>query len=152
MGLWPTSRLARLRTRVAGHYREVYERDRQWIMQFNVNTLEKIAWPLLVGFVCLNFLDVYGTTLAMTKGVAFHEQNPLAALMFDQQFQGYLVALVFKYLPLIPFFYLVFVKDRTGRHEVQIRTIKFTAVVALTGADAFLFYVWVSIICSLSWL
>ena len=126
---------------MSSHYKEVYERDRQWIMQFDVKSLEKLAWPLLIGFICLNFLDVYGTTLAMTRGASFREENPLAALMFDQQFRGYLFALLFKYLPLIPFFFLVFAKDRSGKHEVQIKTLKFTAVVALAGADAILFYV-----------
>ena len=109
--------------------------------QFEVSTLEKYAWPLLVGFICLNFLDVYQTTLAMTQGAAFHEENPLAAMFFDRQFQGYLTAIAFKYLPLIPFFFLVFVRDRTGVHGTQIKTLKFAAIVALAGANVYLVYV-----------
>jgi hypothetical protein len=126
---------------MASHYKSVYERDKKWIMQFEVATLEKFAWPLLIGFICLNFLDVYSTTLAMTKAGLFHEENPIASVLFNHQFQGYLVAIVFKYLPLIPFFFIVFVRDRSGRHEVQIRIIKFSAVVALAGADVLLFYI-----------
>ncbi len=118
-----------------------YERDRRWIMQFNLVTLEKIAWPLFIGFVCLNFLDVYATVLAFNYGPLFHEQNPLAASLFSRQFLGYLLALVFKYLPMIPLFYIVFIQDKWGRHEVQIRTLKLAAVVTLAGADTLLFYV-----------
>jgi hypothetical protein len=110
-------------------------------MQFNIGALENIAWVLLIGFVCLTFLDVYVTTLAMTYGSSFHELNPLASKLFSLQYEGYLVALALKYLPLIPMFYIVFAKDTSGNHEVQIRVIKFTAVVALAGADIFLFYV-----------
>jgi hypothetical protein len=132
---------SRLRMRLSQNYHEAYERDRRWMMQFDIATLEKFVWPLLVGFICLNFLDVYTTTLGLTFGQAFHEQNPLASILFDRQFQGYLIAIAFKYLPLIPLFYLAFVRDRTGEHAMQIRMLKFSAVIALAGADIYLFYV-----------
>ena len=123
------------------HYKAVSERDRKWIMQLDVATMERFAWPLLVGFVCLNFLDVYTTALGMNFGPLFHEENPLAAALFDRQFQGFLLALILKYLPLIPLFYLVFVRYGSGRHQVEIRTLKLAAVVALASADLFLLYV-----------
>jgi len=110
-------------------------------MQFDLATLQKFAWPLLVGFICLNFLDVYTTTLAFNFGPLFHEENPLAAALFDQRFQGYLIALLFKYLPMIPLFYIVFVQDKGGKHAMQVRMLKLAAVVALAGADVLLFYV-----------
>lgn len=119
----------------------VYERDKKWIMQFELSTLQRFAWPLFIGFVCLNFLDVYTTTLAFNFGPLFHEENPLAAALFDKQFQGYVVALVLKYLPILPLFYLVFVQDRQGRHAMQVRVLKLAAVVALAGADILLLYV-----------
>jgi len=130
-----------MKSKLMGHLVDAYERDRRWIMQFDVVTMDKFLWPLLVAFICLNFLDVYSTILAMTYGPLFHEQNPLASMLFSQKFQGYLTALVFKYLPLVPMFYIVFATDKSGRHEVQIRLVKFTAVVALTGANILLFYV-----------
>ncbi len=141
MGINPFGRIARWRSRVAGHYKTVYERDRRWIMQFDVGTLQKFAWPLFVGFVCLTFLDVYTTTLAFNFGSLFHEENPLAAALFDLKFRGYLLALAFKYLPMVPLFYLVFMQDKEGRHPLQVRMVKLSAVVALTGADMLLFYV-----------
>ena len=126
---------------MSAHYRMVYERDKTWIMQFELSTLQKFAWPLFIGFVCLNFLDVYTTTLAFNFGPLFHEENPLAAALFDKQFQGYVIALILKYLPMLPLFYLVFVQDRHGRHQMQMRMLKLAVVVALAGADIFLFYV-----------
>ena len=126
---------------MASHYRTVYDRDRKWMMQFDLGTLEKFAWPLFIGFICLNFLDVYTTTLAMNFGPLFHEENPLAAAFFDRQFQGYLLALAFKYLPMIPLFFIVFVQDRSGKYALQIRMLKLAAVIALAAADIILFYV-----------
>jgi hypothetical protein len=126
---------------MVSHYRVVYERDRQWMMGFNVATLEKFAWPLFIGFLCLNFLDVYTTTLAFNFGPLFHEENPLAAALFNLQFQGYLLALLFKYLPTIPLFYIVFVKDGSRKHELQIRMLKLAGVIALVGADLLLLYI-----------
>lgn len=110
-------------------------------MQLNPGTLQKFAWTLFIAFVCLNFLDVYMTTLAFNFGPLFHEENPLAAALFNQQFSGYLLALVFKYLPMLPLFYIVFVDDKMGRHQLQIRMLKLAAVIALAGADILLFYV-----------
>ena len=74
-------------------------------------------------------------------GPLFHEENPLAAALFNMQFRGYLLALAFKYLPMLPLFYLVFIQDKAGKHEVQVKTLKLAGLVTLAGADLFLFYV-----------
>ncbi len=133
-------RLARWRAKAASHYERVYARDREWIMQFNLGTMQNIIWPLFVAFICLNFLDVYTTTLAFTFGPLFHEMNPIAAGLFGGQFPGYLLALTFKYLPMVPLFYLVFVQG-DEKNAVQMRILKLAALVSLVGADALLFYV-----------
>ena len=117
------------------------ERDKRWIIQLDLETLQEFVWPLFIGFVCLTFLDVYTTTLAFSFGSLFHEENPLAAALFDLQFRGYLLALLFKYLPMIPLFYLVFMQDKGEKHAMQVRMVKLSAVIALTGADLLLFYV-----------
>jgi Domain of unknown function (DUF5658) len=131
----------RFSSRISEHFREVYERDRQWIMGLNMRVMNDLLWPLFVGYLCLNFLDVYMTTLAMNFGPLFHELNPLAAALFDRQFQGYLLALTLKYLPVIPIFYVVFARDRGGGHQFGLRLVKFSVLIALVGADALLFYV-----------
>ena len=110
-------------------------------MRFDVSRLDRLLWPLFVGFICLNFLDVYTTTLAMNFGPLFHEQNPLAAAMFDKHFQGFLLALAFKYLPAIPLFYVVFTNDPHGKHQFGIRLVKFSVLIAIIGSDMVLFYV-----------
>jgi Domain of unknown function (DUF5658) len=107
--------------------------------------MNDLLWPLFVAYLCLNFLDVYTTTLAIGYGSLFHEANPLAAALFDRQFQGYLAALVLKYLPALPIFYVVFVRDPAGRHQFGIRIVKFSVLVALVGANLLLGYVvWVN--------
>jgi Domain of unknown function (DUF5658) len=132
---------SRFGTRIADHFREVYERDRQWIMGLNMSVMNDLLWPLFIAYLCLNFLDVYMTTLAMNFGPLFHELNPLAAALFDRQFQGYLLALTLKYLPVIPIFYVVFATDRDGSHPFGLRIVKFSVLIALIGANALLFYV-----------
>ena len=131
----------RAKEKLSEHFAGVYQRDQEWMMRFDLGILTKMIWPLFVGFICLNFLDVYTTTLAMNFGSLFHEENPIAKAMFDRQFQGYLLALAFKYLPVIPLFYIVFVGDGQGRHPLGIRVVKFTALIALTGSDILLLYV-----------
>ena len=131
----------RFTSRISEHFREVYERDRQWIMGLNMRVMNDLLWPLFVGYLCLNFLDVYMTTLAMNFGPLFHELNPLAAALFDWQFQGYLLALALKYLPVLPIFYVVFASDREEKHQFGLRVVKFSVLVALVGADLLLLYV-----------
>ena len=69
--------------------------------------------------------------------------NPAIAMaaLFNMQFRGYLLALAFKYLPMLPLFYLVFIQDKAGKHEVQVKTLKLAGLVTLAGADLLLFYV-----------
>lgn len=141
MGLQGPGRFSRLKERAIEHYKGLYERDKVWIMQYDLGTLQKFIWPLFIAFICLNFLDVYTTTLAMNFGPLFQEENPIAAALFDAHFQGYMLALVFKYLPMVPLFYLVFVQDKKEEHRIQIRVLKLAGVVALAGADLMLFYV-----------
>jgi Domain of unknown function (DUF5658) len=128
-------------SRVAEHFREVYERDRKWIMALDMRVMNDLLWPLFIAYLCLNFLDVYMTTLAMNFGPLFHELNPLAAALFDLQFQGYLLALALKYLPVVPIFYVVFARDKDGTHQFGLRVVKFSVLIALVGADALLLYV-----------
>lgn len=139
--MYSAGALQRIKHRLADHYHEAYNRDRHWIMSLDVELLNKIIWPLFIGFICLNFLDVYTTTLAMNFAPFFHEENPIAAAMFDKQFQGYVLALVFKYLPVVPLFYIVFVRDPQGKHTFAIKLVRFTALVTLCGADILLFYI-----------
>ena len=126
---------------MARNYREAYARDRKWIMSLDLTLMNKIIWPLFVAFICLSFLDIYTTTLALNFAPLFYEQNPIASALFDKRFDGYLAALAWKYLPVIPLFYIVFVKDTEGRHQVGIRTVKFSALIALIGVDLLLFYI-----------
>lgn len=126
---------------LSDHFREVYERDRQWILQFDLKQLNDFIWPLFIAYLCLNFLDVYMTTLAMNFGPIFTEQNPLAAALFSRQFQGYLFALAFKYLPVLPIFYVVFATDPKNEHPFGLRLVKFSILVALVGMNAVLFYI-----------
>jgi hypothetical protein len=130
-----------VKERLSESYREAYARDKQWMMRLDLNLLNKMILPLFVSYICLNFLDFYMTTLAMNFGPLFHEENPIAAAMFNKQFQGMLLALAFKYLPGVPLFYAVFVGDADGRHEVALRAVKFSALIALVGANILLLYI-----------
>jgi hypothetical protein len=137
----PSGAFQKAKAKLSEHLYAVYQRDKAWVMCLDVNSLNNMIWPLFVGYICLNFLDVYTTTLAMNFGPLFHEENPLAAALFDRKFQGYLLALAFKYLPAIPMFYVVFTNDPHGRHQFGIRVVKFSVLIALAGADMMLLYI-----------
>ncbi len=117
------------------------ERDRRLVLSLNLKVLNDLLWPLFIGFLCLNFLDLYSTTLAMKSGPLFQERNPIAATLFALQFRGFLVAMVLKYLPAIPLFYLVFLKDPLELHHYETRLVKFAALCALCAADILLLYI-----------
>ncbi len=110
-------------------------------MSLNLNFLNKVLLPLYVAFLCLDFLDVYSTLLALKSTLAFHELNPIASTLSSMRFGGFLIAIAFKYLPAIPLFYLVFAKDPNERHPFEIKLVRFVALVALVAADGLLGYI-----------
>jgi hypothetical protein len=122
-------------------YRLATERDKRWISSLDLRKLNNILWPLYVAFICLNFLDIYTTSLAMSNALVFQERNILAARLFAMNFQGFLFALILKFSPTFPLFYAVFMVDPSNKHAHQIRLIKVAAIFALVVGD--LFYVWV---------
>ena len=89
---------------------------------------------LLAVFVLLNLLDIVTTLTALSNRSLFVELNPIAFGLFKLQFPGFVLALVFKLVPLIPLSYGVFVPE-TGKHPVQLRTVKLGVLVALGAAD-----------------
>lgn len=122
-------------------YRLASERDKKWIASLNLARLNNILWPLYIGFICLNFLDIYTTSLALSNALVFQERNVLAARLFAMNFQGFLFALIVKFAPAFPLFYAVFLGDPKNKHAQQIRLIKVAAIFALVVGD--IFYVWV---------
>jgi hypothetical protein len=127
-------------SRLTDGIRRANERDRQFIMSLNLNFMDKVLVPLYVVFLCLDFLDVYSTLLAMKSSFEFHELNPIASALFALHFEGFLIAIAFKYLPAIPLFYLVYVRD-SGNHPFEIRLLRFVGVVALVAGDGILGYI-----------
>src|SRR2546425_8754759 len=122
-------------------FSEARERDRAFILGIDLKTINNIIWPLFVAFLCLQFLDVYSTLIALRQGQFFMELNPIAGTLFSLKFVGFLLALVLKYLPAIPLFYLVFVRDKFERHPYEMRLVKFVALVSLLAADSLMLYI-----------
>ncbi len=128
-------------SRLVDGIRRANERDRAFIMSLDMRFLDKVVAPLYVGFLCLDFLDVYSTLLAMRSTFDFRELNPIASALFSMRFDGFLIAMALKYLPAIPFFYLVYVKGPHELHPFEIRLVRFVALVSLVAADAVLGYI-----------
>jgi Domain of unknown function (DUF5658) len=128
-------------SRLTDGIRKANARDRAFIMSLNLDLLDKILAPLYATFLCLDFLDVYSTLLAMKSSFDFRELNPIAAALFSMKFEGFLIAIAFKYLPAIPLFYLVYVRDSSGKHTFQIRLVRFVGLVSLIAADGLLGYI-----------
>jgi hypothetical protein len=130
-----------LMSRLTDGIRRANDRDRAFIMSLNLTFLDKVLVPLYAAFLCLDFLDVYSTLLAMKSSFDFRELNPIASALFSMRFDGFLIAIAFKYLPAIPLFFLVFVRDSSGRHAFQIRMLRFVALVVLVAVDGLLGYI-----------
>jgi len=110
-------------------------------MSLNLDFLEKILLPLFIAFLCLEFMDIYSTLLALRNTLVFHELNPIASALFSMKFSGFLLATLFKYLPGVPLFYAVFVKDPENKHPFGLRMVRFIGLVSLISIDAVLFYI-----------
>jgi hypothetical protein len=128
-------------SRLTEGLRRANERDRKFIMSLNLELLEKILLPLFIAYLCLEFMDVYSTLLALRNSLVFHELNPIASALFSMKFDGFLLATFWKYLPGIPLFYAVFVKDPQNRHPFGLRMARFVGLVSLISIDGLLFYI-----------
>lgn len=117
-------------------YRIASERDKRWIANINVNKINNILWPLFVAFICLNFLDIYTTSIALSNPSVFWERNILAARLFTSYFGGFLFAVVIKFAPALPLSYAVFVGD-SQKYRYQVRIVKVSALAALAVGVAF---------------
>jgi hypothetical protein len=137
----PMRRYPHLMSRLTDGIRRANARDRAFIMSLNLEFLDKVLAPLYATFLCLDFLDVYSTLLAMKSSFDFRELNPIASALFSMKFEGFLIAIAFKYLPAIPLFYLVYVRDSSGNHAFQIRLVRFVGLVSLIAADGLLGYI-----------
>jgi len=121
-------------------YRKIRERETKWIMQLDVKKMNRILFPLLCGLVALDFLDVSLTISALYQGPAFTEFNRIASALFDMKFWGFLLALVLKYIILLPIVYGVHLTERSNR-PVQVRVIKLGTLAGLVGADLLMAYI-----------
>ena len=80
-------------SRLTDGIRRANERDREFIMSLNLGLPRQSPSPLYAAFLCLDFLDVYSTLLAMKSGFDFRELNPIASALFSMKFDGFLIAI-----------------------------------------------------------
>lgn len=115
--------------------KEVRERDERWLMRIDFGRVRKTLFILLAAFVLLSFVDVITTLTALSKAPLFVELNPVAFSLFEHQFPGFVAALAFKFVPLLPLSYGVFTSG-SGKNQIQVRTVKLGVLVTLGAADA----------------
>jgi len=125
---------ARMKDRLA----EARLRETKFLMSFDLVSVNKWLLILLSVFVALNFFDACTTLLAIQAGPVFVEHNPIAARLFQLDFTGFVVALVLKYMPVLPLAYATFIRAKESR-GLGLRIVKVSAFMALAAAD--LFYV-----------
>jgi len=121
-------------------YKHARSRETRFLMSFDLGKLDKRLFILLSVFITLNFLDALTTLVAIRAGPAFTEYNPIAAGLFGLNFPGFSVALVLKYLPVVPLAYATFLKGGDSR-PVAFRVVKVASFVALVAAVIFLSFV-----------
>ncbi len=130
-----------LRDRFRSHYQRVRERDRAWVMSISPGKLERRLVPMLAVLLILNFLDILSTLVALKATPYFIELNPVVSGLLYLGFGGFLIALLLKYVPILPLIYAVFAQDSASRHPLGIRMVKIIAFVVLVAANAFYVYV-----------
>ena len=123
---------ARARDRLA----EARIRETKWLMSFDLVRTNNRLFILLSCFIALNFFDALTTLLAIHVGPTFTELNPIASGLFQLDFSGFTLALVLKYMPMVPLAYAVFLPSDSKR-VVALRVVKVSAFVALVAADIF---------------
>ena len=85
----------------------------------------------------MNFLDIFSTSLALGGSTNFQENNILAARLFSMNLYGFIAALLLKFAPAFPLFYITFLKDPESKYSLQVRVIKISALFALVVGDSF---------------
>jgi hypothetical protein len=123
---------ARMRERMAA----ARLRETKFLMSFDLVSVNKRLLILLLVFVALNFFDAFTTLLAIQAGPVFVEHNPIAAGLFRLDFTGFVVALVLKYMPVLPLAYATFIGAKESR-GLGLRIVKVGAFLALAAADVF---------------
>jgi hypothetical protein len=118
----------------------LYPWERRLVQGIDLAAIGRFIVPLYVLFILLDFFDAVTTLIALTSGPPFVELNPYAAHLFRMSFPGFLSAYLFKYVPAVPLFYMVFMKQNE-RYDVEARLLKFTAFVILVAADIYLGYI-----------
>lgn len=137
-----------LRERMRRNYKEVKERDEKWLMRIDFDRVGKVLIILLAVFILLNLVDIITTLTALSHRSLFTELNPIAFGLFRLQFPGFILALAFKLVPLIPLSYGVFVPE-SGKNQIQLRTVKLGVLVALGAADVLYIVIVISNISTL---
>jgi uncharacterized protein DUF5658 len=128
--------LERTRARTRERLAEARVRETKFLMSFDLVRVNKRLLILLSVFIALNFFDTFTTLLAIQAGPTFVEHNPIAARLFQLNFSGFVVALVLKYMPILPLAYATFVGAKESR-GLGLRIVKVSTFMALAAADVF---------------
>lgn len=119
------------------NYTGVKERDERWLMRIDFGRVRMTLFALFAVYVMLNLFDIITTLTAISNGSLFTELNPIAHGLFGLQFSGFILAMVFKFAPVLPLGYGVFVSE-SGKNQIHVRTVKLGVLVTLGAADVLL--------------
>ena len=111
--------------------------NNRWLDKLDVASLDDLLWVLYIFFICLNFLDIFTTSLAIDGFQHFQEHNILAARLFSMNLGGFLLALLLKFSPAFPLFYITFLRDPRNKYSFQVRVVKVSALFALIVGNSF---------------
>lgn len=125
-----------IRERMRAARAKARTRETRFMMAFNLSHVNRRLFLLLSVFIALNFFDAFTTLLGVQAGPTFVEHNPIAAGLFRLDFGGFMVALVLKYMPMIPLTYATFAGPKQDG-GLGLRIVKVSAFVALVAADVF---------------
>lgn len=119
------------------NFQEARERDERWLMKIDYGMVRKALVTLLGIFILLDLMDVITTLTALSNSSVFTELNPIAHGLFQLQLLGFALAIAFKFVPLVPLSYGVFMSE-SGKNQVHIKTFKLGVLVSLGAANVLL--------------
>jgi hypothetical protein len=126
--------MTRIKERLQRHFQIVRERERNFIMGINGNSIEKWLKVSFYLFFLLYLLDVFSTFTALRFLPAAFERNLFFAYLFESGLSGYLVAIFFKFILILPIMIVVLFPLRRSKNELVMRILKIATLAGILAA------------------
>ena len=126
--------MTRLRERLQRHFQIVYTRERKFIMGINGKSLERWLKASFYLFFLLYLLDVFSTFTALRFLPEAFERNLFFAYLFESGLTGYLIAIFFKFILILPIMIIVLYPLQRSKNKLVMRILKIASLAGIFAA------------------